>query len=76
MTDFERAVLSAVTLYCTGNSGFVTGHIASLVGRQPGRDSNRKHSVAVSEALHTLEVLGHVRRLDKGSPIVWCRGAA
>lgn len=73
MTEMQTIVLRLVETHCQYDVGHLTSFFAGLVARQPGRDSNRKHSAFVSGVLHELEVLGHVRRLDDKTPIVWCK---
>lgn len=73
MTDMQAAILSVVERICSPDSGFTTGEIADCVARQPGRDSNRKHSAYVLQELCALEAIGRVRRLDDKMPIVWCK---
>lgn len=71
--DFRAAVLKTVDLHFWHGGKFTTADIASIVGRQPGRDSNRKHSAHVLEQLCALEAIGHVRRSEDGPPVVWIK---
>lgn len=68
MTDFQSCVLRAVA---TTRFGQCVGDLRSLVGRQPGAETNKQHSAAISKALRELEKLGLVRRMDNELPIVW-----
>ncbi len=68
-TTFRDAVRLAVDRLFRPD-GFTTRELAKFVDRQPGRESTRKHSAAVMQELHSLAVLGIVRR-GEGSPIVW-----
>jgi hypothetical protein len=75
MNNFQAAIMKVVDRLCSTESGYCTSEIADLVGRQPGRDSNRRHSAYVLQELFALEAVGRVRRLDDKLPIVWCKGA-
>jgi hypothetical protein len=74
MTDMQTAIMTIIDRDCTRTSGVATAWVASCVGRQPGRDSNRKHSAFVLSELCGLEAIGRVRRMDDEMPIVWCKG--
>jgi len=73
LTELQEAVLLVVKRHTAPGSGCSTNWVASFIGRQPGKESNRKHSALVSEVLHELESLGRIRRKDGRSNISWCR---
>lgn len=73
LTEMQRIVLDVVNRHTSPGSGCSTNWVASFIGRQPGKESNRKHSAMVSEVLHELESLGRIRRKDGRSNISWCR---
>lgn len=71
--DMQVAIMSVVEWLCTGDTGYSTSAIARFIGRQPGHDSDRKHSALILRELRALEKAGRVHRLDDKLPIVWCR---
>lgn len=73
LTEMQQIVLDLVNRHTAPGSGCSTNWVASFVGRQPGKDSSRKHSAMVSEVLHELESLGYIRRLAGRAYISWCR---
>jgi hypothetical protein len=75
MTEMQSILLDLVSRICTTDSGWCTSEFALLVGRQPGHDSDRKHSALILRELKALEASGYVCRLDGQAPRVWCKAA-
>lgn len=73
MDDIRQVVLRTVDKVCSDNSGFCTGDIANLIGRQPGHESNQQHSALIGRELRALEKAGLVGRLDDKKPVVWVK---
>lgn len=73
LSDFQRAVLAAVNHFCAFKHGHVTSELAECVGRQPGADSDKQHTLAVRRALTALEERGLIGRMDDEYPVVWVR---
>lgn len=72
MTDMQATIMQVVDRFGSP-AAFETADIAFLVARQPGRDSNRKHSAYVLQELCALEALGLIRRKDDRTPILWVK---
>ena len=53
------------------SSGLIVGDFAPLIARQPGRESNRKHSAFVAAQFLDMEARGLIRRADDQKPILW-----
>lgn len=56
---------------CLPSTGLVVGDFTCRIGRQPGRESNRKHTAYVSRLLLDLEKRGLIVRADEQKPILW-----
>lgn len=53
------------------SSGDTTNGLAQLIGRQPGRDSDRSHTAWVVGILQDMERAGLIQRMGSEYPIVW-----
>lgn len=67
---FDKLVLRLLA-QCHSSSGCVTGDFTPLMGRQPGRESNRQHSAYVAGLLLGMEKRGLIIRADENKPILW-----
>lgn len=67
---FDSMVLAALA-ECHSSSGCLAADFTALVGRQPGRDSNRQHAAYVAGLLLGMEKRGLIVRADTNKPILW-----
>ena len=52
-------------------SCLVVGDLTYRIGRQPGKESTRKHAAYITRLLLDLEKRGLIVRADEERPIVW-----
>ena len=75
MESIRLKNVQSSVLALLGNSvgGFCTRDLAPLIGRQPGHESNRKHSALIHKACAQLEGHGRIKRLDNEKPVAWTK---